>query len=180
MKSLKKKHWNFIINGTAGVGKDEFVKIFTFIFKDHKNVIINNISTVEYIKILAIDSFGWNGIKDEKGRRLLSDLLDADVRYQDGPFKRTISNIIRFEKRNFDKHIINFIHSREPKQIKKYKDELKNSHTILIRRLLKNSYSNHADKNVENYDYNTIIENKGTINDYKKLVHSFIESVLLK
>ena len=180
MKQLKKPIWNFIINGSARVGKDTFVELFSDFFKDYNKVIVNNISTVGYIKAIARDSFGWDDVKDEKGRQLLSDLLDADVKYQNGPFKRTTSIISKFKMMNSTMNIINFIHSREPSEIKKYKNELENSRTILIRRELNDSYSNHADQNVENYIYDFIINNNGTIKDYKKLIHSFIDSHILK
>jgi len=181
MRELKESFYNFIINGSAGVGKDTFVEIFSDCLVNYKNIIVNNISTVSYIKGIARDSFGWNDVKDEKGRRLLSDLLDADIKYQNGPFKRVTSYIDKFKMMNIPTYkIINFIHCREPLEIDKYKNALENSKTILIRRSLNKSYLNHADQNVEKYIYDFMINNNGTIKDYKKLIYSFIDTHIFK
>jgi predicted AAA+ superfamily ATPase len=178
---LRKECYNFVINGAAGVGKDTFIELIKKNLKSRNGFInINNISTVDHIKDIAKNSFGWNGIKDEKGRRLLADLKDANIRYNDGPLKKIISNINEFSQKNPVGDIINFIHTREPDEIDKFKKLLENCYTILIRRNETNIYKNHADRNVEHYIYDFIINNHGSLDTFDDNINIFIEMVLLK
>jgi hypothetical protein len=60
-----------IINGSAETGKDKFVKIFKDKFE---NLRVKNISSVDKVKSVAEIAFGWNGKKDDKSRKILSDM----------------------------------------------------------------------------------------------------------
>ena len=60
-----------VINGRGGVGKDEFIK-----WCREANNDIYSVSSVDYVKEIA-RLIGWNGEKDVKGRKFLSDLKDA-------------------------------------------------------------------------------------------------------
>ena len=68
-----------IINGSGGVGKDTFVDFC----KEFTNV--RNISSVDKVKEAAKILVNWNGEKDEKSRKLLSDLKRISVEYNDYP-----------------------------------------------------------------------------------------------
>lgn len=173
---MRKKTWNFIINGAGTSGKDTFIDLFKKLIIKDSNTTVNNISTVDHIKMIAESYFGWNRVKDEKGRRLLSDLKDVSTRYDEGPFKRVLLKISESKKTTY---IINFIHSREPEEIEKFKNSLDNSYTILIRRNVEESFMNHADQNVENYTYDFIFNNSGSITDLENKIKSFIEIILL-
>jgi len=177
---LRKQYWNFVINGAAGVGKDLFINAVSKILKAHSDIIVNNLSTVTHIKEIAKVCFGWNGEKDEKGRRLLSDLKDADVRYRNGPFETVCSEIEDCVDLNPDKYIVNFIQTREPKEIHNFQRTLENCQTILVRRNTGISYLNHADKNVENYIYDFIIHNNKSITELEEKAYLFVETILLK
>ena len=66
-----------IINGVGGVGKSEFCKQSQeYSKKRWKNVVVYEVSTVDFVKLVAVYA-GWNGEKDEKGRKLLYDIKEA-------------------------------------------------------------------------------------------------------
>lgn len=164
----------FVINGRGGVGKDQFVKYFTE-FAGEDSVL--NISTVDYIKQTA-KSLGWKGEKDNLSRKFLSDLKDMATYWGDIPFNDVYKKTQWFEytltslKGNQNGFV--FIHCREPKEIQRIKDNFRfNVYTILIRRAGQNFYGNHADDEVENYNYNFIIDNNGTLEDLKEITQNF-------
>lgn len=166
-----------IINGRGGVGKDTFiemVKVAALVAHDsmRKNCPkIYNLSTITGIKRIATQ-IGWNGEKDEESRKLLSNLKDLLTQYNDFPvteLKREINGIQ-------DNSVI-FIHTREPAEIARLKEELgaltlliKNSRVPLIT-------SNHADRNAENYDYDLVIENEGTFGDLSEKASVFLDAL---
>jgi dephospho-CoA kinase len=147
-----------VINGMAGVGKDQFVS-----YAKNSDAAVYNCSCVDRIKELAL-TIGWDGIKDEKGRRLLSDLKDTMERYNDLPFQSIIRDI-EFITANeaYTDDIIIFIHAREPKDIQRWKDE-HNAKSLLIRRAAaETEHDNHADQNVFDYDYDYVYSNDGDL-----------------
>jgi tRNA uridine 5-carbamoylmethylation protein Kti12 len=58
-----------ILNGTGRSGKDEFVNQL------ENFVAVKRYSTIDKIKDIAIQSFGWNGEKDNKGRNKFNKLI---------------------------------------------------------------------------------------------------------
>ena len=143
-----------IINGGPGVGKDtvtDFVKKYT-------TFPVFNISTVDKVKEAHI-LLGWDGIKTSESRKALSDTKDMSTNLYDGPqryIKESLSKIP-------DEAIV-FIHSREPSEIAKFRIMF-DTHTLLVRRETGETVSNHADANVEKFEYDYIIENDGTLDD---------------
>ena len=142
-----------IINGCGGVGKDEFIKKCR-VYKDN----IVNMSTIEYVKKVAIQC-GWDGKKDEKGRRLLSDLKDALTRYDNIPVKHILESLP-----NYIDSII-FIHCREPDEINFLKKELNAKSLLITNANVLPIETNHADKCVFDIDYDYVVDNSGTIGD---------------
>jgi len=142
-----------IINGVGGKGKDTFVKQCSIL---RENVF--NISTIDFVKTVAKYA-GWDGKKDDAGRRLLSDIKDALSRYGDIPLNHVLEDIKMY------KNSIVFIHCREPKELKKIKKTL-NGITLLVEN--KNTpeiTSNHADRDVRNYQYDYVLDNSGSLGD---------------
>ena len=152
-----------IINGAAGSGKDAFVKNFT----KASRCAVQNFSTVDDVKTLA-KCMGWDGgKKHEEDRRFLSDLKDIWTRYNNGPFESVkmrilLGRILHNSEcvRKKETGIIFFVHCREPEEIEKFKKEYgRRCRTLLIRRNGIKRFDNHADKNVENFDYDIVVEN---------------------
>ena len=162
-----------VINGYAGVGKDEFVKACQ---KQYGNVY--NLSMIDSIKNIA-KKIGWDGKKDDNGRRFLSDLKDALTRYDDIPFKAIKKQIDMIAKENSSQKTYIFIHAREPEDIQRLVEEF-NAFTLLIRRaqVEQKNYGNHADANVLNYQkYDYIYLNNGDLKTLSKDVKDFIKVV---
>ena len=166
-----------IINGSATSGKDSFVE-----FAKEESYQVYNFSTIDYIKKKALE-LGWDGEKDERGRRLLSDLKDALSLYDDIPFKKVIKEIqtVLYKYDQFEQptdKLIFFVHSREPEDIAKWK-ELTNAKTLFIRRPAAEDieHNNHADKNVFDFDYDYVYSNEGSLTDLQEGAHKFINWV---
>lgn len=156
-----------VINGAGGVGKDSFVKLCQSNF----NYKIENISTVDKVKEFA-KQMGWNGEKTEESRHFLSDLKDLWTKYYDGPMMDVTKKVIFCKMTGYD---VVFIHCREPKEIQRLKERF-NADTLLIKRdTIEKIESNHADAEVENFSYDYVIENNGTIEDLKQKAIDFIK-----
>ena len=166
------------INGYPRSGKDTFVS-----FCYEYGSIIQSYSTVDFVKKVA-KICGWDGVKDLKGRKFLSDLKDILTEYDDIPVKKIKEKILDLIKPienlgyNTDR-IIFFIHTREPEELQRFKDEF-GAKTLLIRRTSVEDaeQSNHADKEVLNFNYDYVIDNNGTLEDLQKKADSFIINIL--
>ena len=171
-----------IINVTGGSGKDTFVSLCQKIYnRPIGNYMIGNCSTIDVVKSIA-KSYGWEGTKTEKDRKFLSDLKDLLEEYNQLPTK-SVERVIdiysknnRFSLRN-SKDFILFIHCREPKNIdyfvKKY-----GAITLLVHNpRVKDITSNHADRDVYDYEYDFTIENNGTLEDLEIQAKNFIEEI---
>lgn len=159
-----------VINGCGGSGKDSFIELFK---KQMPLLCVKNLSTVDQIKKCAT-FLGWNGEKDEKSRKFLSDLKDISAKYNDGPFNY-IKKYIEGTKGYYD---VFFIHSREPEEIEKFVEEF-NALTIFIdaNKRVPHISSNHADDEVENYNYDYYIDNNGSLEDLKEAVSTFCKEI---
>jgi len=160
----------FVINGSARSGKDTFVEVVriwnltnTNPFNGHT---VYNISSVDNVK-KAAKMLGWNGTKDDKGRKFLSDLKYLSSETYDGPFKYMRMCI---EGRN---NGVFFLHVREPSEIKNWVRHFPETKTIFIKRDTEEVPNNRADQEVDLYDYDYYFENNETLELYVKKVHSW-------
>ena len=159
-----------VINGCGGSGKDTFIEL---IKKKRPELLIKNLSTVDKIKDCAT-ILGWNGQKDEKSRKFLSDLKDLSAKYNDGPYNY-IKNCIENTNIFYDMF---FIHSREPNEIEKFAKNLKVL-TVFIdaSKRVPHISSNHADDEVENYNYDYYIDNNGSYKDLEDTIKTFLNEI---
>ena len=161
-----------LINGIGRSGKDTFVE---FCQKDTSvSGQIWNISTVDLVK-KAAKILGWNGEKDEKGRKFLSDLKDLATSYSDLSFTY-IHNTI-FSAEGIGNVKIIFVHCREPEEIDRLKKELGATTLLIKNNRIKPIISNHADRDVENYNYDYVIENNGTLEELAAQAHKFLDNL---
>lgn len=157
-----------IINGTGGSGKDTFVTMCS------KYAKVMNISSVDKVKEAAKILVGWNGEKDEKSRKLLVDLKQLSIEYNDYPLQYIKEQFEKFLKSNNE---FLFVHIREIDEIEKIKNLL-NAKTLLVKNpRVKIITSNNSDKNVYNYTYDFVVENNGSLEELeqqaKKIVKLF-------
>jgi len=167
---IKTKHTVIILNGTAGAGKDTFIKLI----EKHSTTPLLNISSVDLVK-KAAEVLGWPGTKTPKDRRFLSNMKDLSTAFNDGPFKYIIKEIHGFQ--NSNKSSYTFVHVREAIEIQKLKRHyLDNSVTLLITgRDDGKEQHNHSDLHVRYYPYAYTVSNKGTLEDLEEDVKRFLE-----
>lgn len=170
-----------IINGAGGSGKDTCVEIFNSYLRNRYEV--KNLSTINCVKKIARD-MGWNFKKDERGRAFLADLKRTWKQYNNGPFKnitKEISHLILFEETT-GKECLVFIHCREREEINEFKEWFGNRkiecQTLLVKRDGIKKFCNSADLNTDNYKYDYIIENNGSIEDLEVECHKYISERL--
>lgn len=156
----------FVTNGMARSGKDTFAALM------NEFVPTKKYSSIDYIKEIA-KLCGWDGQKNEKSRKFLSDLKVLTSQYNDLPFKRIQKQINEFNKD--EKYNVLLIDIREPEEIRKLCDKYKDVKTILIKRnSVKTITSNMADAGVFNYNYDFVIENNSTLDGLKSIVKKFV------
>ncbi len=158
----------FIINGSGGSGKDSFVTFCSHFLS------VYNVSSVDKVKEAA-KILGWDGQKDELSRWFLSILKYLSSKYNDHPYKYIEDKINHFQGNN--KYDIMFVHIREPEEIERAKNNfgcktilVKNNNVAIIT-------TNDADGGVENYEYDIIVDNSGTLDDLKKKAFDFVNMI---
>ena len=109
--------------------------------------------------------------KNEKDRNFLSDLKCLTSEYSDLPF-RDISRIVN-DFRSAEAFKVLLIDIREPDEIARAKQEFGAETILIVNQNIPHITSNMADKNVYNYNYDWVIRNNGTINDFRETVKKF-------
>ncbi len=150
-----------VINGCGGVGKDTLCQLAARHFS------VQNISSVTPIKELA-SMCGWNGSKDRRSRKFLSDLKRLCARYNDYPNRWALEQYRAFLESEDE---LLFVHIREGAEIRKFVDGTNGvARTLLVRggeRFVRraNSYGNASDDDVEKYPYDYIYVNEKTLTE---------------
>lgn len=166
-----------VLNGYPRSGKDEFVSMCRDLMP--KGTVIG-ISTVDGVKKIA-RMLGWDGSKTPENRRFLSDLKDTLTRWDDLPFKQTLVAAYDAMNEMSEEQLINsiiFVHCREPQEIQKFVDTVAAT-TLLIRRpsVESNDQSNHADRQVLEYNYDYVIDNDSDLVAFKNKAKLFLEEM---
>ena len=161
----------FITNGSAGNGKDTFAEFLS------KYISVFKYSSIDLVK----EMFEFIGIskddKTEKKRKLWSDGKDMLTQYDDIPFKDITSIVTDFKNNKIETEVL-LIDIRETEEIARAVETF-GAETILIRNPnVAKIESNHADANVENYKYDYIIENDGTLEQLDKAANLFCNDII--
>ena len=160
-----------IINGKGGVGKDTLVDAIK------SRYVVYTASAIDVIKKVA-KIIGWNGDKDLKSRKFLSDLKMLSIEYNDYPTKYLLGEIESFV---FSDAQVMFIHIREPEEIAKLKNEFDSCITLLVRSKRVNyEFGNHSDDDVENYNYDYVYDNDCDLDKVRLDFIDFFEHNILK
>lgn len=150
-----------VINGGGGVGKDTLCELAAGHYK------VKNVSSITPIKEIAA-LCGWDGRKDDKSRKFLSDLKLLCVEYNDYP---TVWALGQYESFKSSDEEIMFVHIREPEEIAKFvRATGGEARTLLVRggeRMKKSAYGNASDDGVENYEYDYYFMNDGSLDKAK-------------
>ena len=141
-----------IINGRGGVGKDTLCDMAA------KAYSVRNISSITPIKEIAA-SCGWNGEKDDKSRKFLSDLKRLVTEYNDYPNQYLMKEYEKFL--GSDEQIL-FVHIRECREIDKFRSGLRTPcAALLVKRSSMGTveWGNASDDQVEKYKYDYSFDN---------------------
>jgi len=180
-----------IINGRSGVGKDTLIEFAEAEFR------VQNVSSIDRVKQIAQEA-GWDGVKDARGRKLLIDIKQALVDYDDLPMKFMLEEVEKFFASN---NQILFIHIREPHEILKLKNAINSSillpslegaaptgagvvcdgvvKTLLITRDLGDNFYRHAnDTGVLDFEYDLVFENEKPIDESGKAFVSLLKTII--
>jgi len=178
-----------ILNGAAGSGKGEVFKFIDEILLDWD---VKEYSSIQYIKEVAKESFGWNGVKDTAGRNLLSTMKQAMIKYNNLPTKKIISVIKESIASEIDLIVTDI---REPSEIDKLVKWCRENkvicHTCRISNTNKELEAERSclsltgDKMYGRYDYSLYIYNNGTLDELKTHIEKvftdlYINKILIK
>lgn len=163
-----------IINGKGGVGKDTLCNFISLKY------CTRNVSSIT--PILKVAKAGnWNGNKDDKSRKLLSDLKHLFSTYNDLSFTYLKNQTEEFLTTNED---VLFVHIREFEEINKYlkyvTEKGLSCKTLLIKRGNNDkTYGNNADDMVERYQYDFIYENNLQLTEAEKDFITFFDNNII-
>lgn len=158
-----------ITNGMARSGKDTFSTLlnnYTSVFK---------YSSIDKVKAIARQC-GWNGEKTEKARAFLSELKMLTSKYYDMSFNDIKQKYEDFQKNEFYEVMV--VDIREPKEIAKAKEQLGAITVFIENNRVPQLTSNYGDAHVRDYEYDYIIENNGSIEEFEEKTKEFFENVL--
>lgn len=136
------------------------------------------LSSVDYVKYVA-KFCGWQGKKEDKDRRLLSELKRIITEWNDGILEHLKWEIDRFGRIAGDNGVLVFVDSREPEEIERFK-KIFNAQTLLIKRNSTDddSYNNPSDTNVFNYEYDYELNNDFTLDKLNEMAVGFSSYIL--
>lgn len=154
-----------IVNGKPRAGKDTFAEFLNDLIPVYKY------SSIDKVKTIAMEC-GWNGAKEEKDRKFLSELKRITTEYSDMAFNDILEKVKAFDDGEITEDVM-IIDVREPEEIERLADET-GAITVFIRNdNVPEVTSNYADANVENFDYDIIVDNSGTLEDFREAVEEF-------
>lgn len=178
-----KKTVVILVSGKAGSGKSTVAKILL-----DKLIEIPEISAMRYafaspIKFVARSVGGWDGQKDEKGRKLLQDIGRVFREYDPIIW---VKHMFRQVDDNSDILPLNFVVVEDWRFLNEY-DAIKKSRimdVVTIRVIGRQAelpgntasdISEHGLPEAGDKLYDFIIDNVGTIEDLERLLHQYVE-----
>lgn len=163
----------FVINGSGGVGKDTICETATAFWK------VQNISSITPILQIA-RSAGWDGVKTPEARRFLSQLKEICTEFNDLPFRYCMEQYQNFLQNDAE---ILFVHIREPEAIARFREAVGGDcQTVLVHRpaleQARGILGNRSDDEVDNYTYDGIFVNDGSLEELPEKVYSFFKRLM--
>jgi dephospho-CoA kinase len=153
-----------LLIGKAGVGKDESYKCIRNLYPTAERY-----AFADRLKVFAYE-MGWDGRKDERGRKLLQGIGNTVREYKEGFWALNVVNIIKQEMPN----IAVITDCRFPNEIQIMKDHFRDVTTIKIVRDVDemDDISEHA---LDDYKPNYTVSNDGTIADLQNSLKDVLE-----
>ena len=168
----KMKKIAIVINGRGGVGKDTLCDLASRHFR------VKNISSVTPIKEIAT-MCGWDGRKDPKSRKFLSDLKQLCVEFNDFPTNWAYNEYLEFLENDQE---VFFVHIREGAEIQKFIDRTGGRAVALLvrggERMTGGALGNASDDEVENFSYNYYYTNDKPLEDAEREFVALLRQML--
>lgn len=160
-----------IINGRGGAGKDTVCAIAAERYR------VRNISSITPIMAIA-KSAGWDGVKTPASRRLLARLKEVFTEYNDLSHAYCMEQLAAF--RRAEEEQLLFVHIREPEEIARFRQEAgADCRTLLVRRPeASGPLGNRADDAVEDYCYDAVLCNDGTLEQLRERVWRLLAEMM--
>ena len=159
-----------IINGYAGAGKDAFIDFC------EECTLATRLWTSTPAKV-ALTALGWDGVEKTASIRYV---LQKLIEIGECMFNST-QNYLDVELANIDDGLV-FIHCREHKKIDAFKGRYNASTLFIDNRKAQDAalaqFQNPSDiANLEEYDYDTIINNNGSLAELKKCAAKYCKDI---
>ena len=151
-----------VINGMATSGKSTFVR-----YCHQINPQVEELSTVDSVKKIALIA-GWDGHKDERGRKFLNDIKTAMDDYDKLSWKNVDKQI------DMNSNHIYFVNAREPEDIEYFVNKYNASTLLIWNNRVEQITTNHADARVNDYIYDYYIGNCGSLEEFRNNAKEFM------
>ena len=159
----------YIVNGKPRAGKDTFAELLG------KHCRVFKYSSVDKVKQIAAKC-GWDGGKDDKDRKFLADLKRITTEFNDMSYDDVAEKVAYFLKTDF--FDVMLIDIREPEEIERAIEGY-GAEAIYINNVnVPMVTSNESDANVNNFVYDYIIANDGTLDDFAETVKDFYNRIV--
>ena len=159
----------YIVNGKPRAGKDTFAELLG------KHCRVFKYSSVTKVKQIAAKC-GWDGGKDDKDRKFLAELKRITTEYNDMSYDDVAEKVAYFLKTDF--FDVMLIDIREPEEIERaiegYGAEAIYINNVNVPMIT----SNESDANVNNFVYDYVIGNDGTLDDFAETVKDFYNRIV--
>jgi hypothetical protein len=162
-----------VINGYPGSGKDEFVKFCM----DNARGCVKQLWTSTPAKKAFIYMLGWDGKKTPEVRKGMAEVMEIANTLFDTSFKH-IEKELELIAETAPNSLV-FIHVREPQNIERYVKAFA-AGSVFIAREEHAEITNPSDANVEDYQYDYVVNNRGTLNDLRNRAYDFMDMLRLK
>lgn len=159
----------YIVNGKPRAGKDTFAELLS------KHCRVFKYSSVDKVKQIAAKC-GWDGGKTDKDRKFLADLKRVTTEFNDMSYNDVAEKVAYFLKTDF--FDVMLIDIREPEEIERaiegYGAEAIYINNVNVPMIT----SNESDANVNNFVYDHVIANDGTLDDFAETVKEFYNRIV--
>ena len=161
----------FIVNGKPRAGKDTFAMIL------NRYMDVYKYSAVTKVKEIAT-LCGWDGQKEERDRKFLHELKMLTSEYSDMSHQDVVNEINKYRNGEIEADVF-VVDVREPEDIKRLVEEVGAITDFIENDNVPAITSNAADANVENFEYDFVIPNNGTMKEFEDEIKLFMEFLMM-
>jgi dephospho-CoA kinase len=161
----------FIVNGKPRAGKDTFAMIL------NRYMDVYKYSAVTKVKEIAT-LCGWDGQKEERDRKFLHELKMLTSEYSDMAYQDVVNEIKKYRNGEIEADVF-VVDVREPEEIERLSKEVGAITIFIENNNVPAITSNAADANVENYEYDFVIQNNGTMKEFEDEIKIFMEFLMM-